>query len=80
MLKKVKANRYTYFNLNNATIEFFRNRYAFLKKYQDREVSSLSIMIANKIISKKGASDYVKKCEAMRILATGVLPLKLTKG
>ena len=39
-LPKVKANRHTYYNLNNSEIIRFKNLYNYLKKNKEKEVSN----------------------------------------
>ena len=36
LLPKVKANRYTYYNVDKKSIQDFKNLYSYLKKHEDK--------------------------------------------
>ena len=40
-LTKLKANRYTYYNLDDNAKTHFQNLYNYLKKHKDKEVSNI---------------------------------------
>jgi|TARA_Y100000015_G_C2386558_1_gene87773 hypothetical protein len=78
-LPKVKANRYTYYNLDKETIQYFKNKYNYLKKHKEKEVSncfqsndllkcSVNYWLNNKNY-KDYYIDYVKKYKAMEIIS-----------
>ena len=41
LLPKIKANRYTYYNLDKKSVEDFKNLYNYLKKHEDKEIGLL---------------------------------------
>tara|TARA_R100000655_G_scaffold47782_2_gene85052 strand:+ start:614 stop:865 length:252 start_codon:yes stop_codon:yes gene_type:complete len=70
-LPKLKANRYTYYNLNQKTIQDFKNLYNYLKKHGDKEIGLLFGIIVqlNKYKEKLKETDYIKKYTIMSLLS-----------
>ena len=70
-LPKLKANRYTYYNLNQKTIQDFKNLYNYLKKHQDKEIGLLFgiIIQLDKYKQKLKETDYIKKYTIMTLLS-----------
>jgi len=70
-LPKLKANRYTYYNLNQKTIQDFKNLYNYLKKHQDKEIGLLFgiIIQLDKYKQKLKETDYIKKYTTMTLLS-----------
>tara|TARA_R100000654_G_scaffold67317_1_gene95847 strand:+ start:237 stop:473 length:237 start_codon:yes stop_codon:yes gene_type:complete len=67
-LPKLKANRYTYYNLNQKTIQDFKNLYNYLKKHKEKECSDY--MHIYKIFTERNHySDFLKKYKTMSILS-----------
>tara|TARA_B100000963_G_C22325026_1_gene536011 strand:- start:439 stop:684 length:246 start_codon:yes stop_codon:yes gene_type:complete len=71
MLSKVKANRYTYYNLDKKTIQDFKNLYNYLKKHEDKEIGLLFgiVIQLNKYKEKLKQTDYIKKYTIMDLLS-----------
>ena len=71
MLSKVKANRYTYYNLDKKTIQDFKNLYNYLKKHEDKEIGLLFgiVIQLNKYKEKLKQTDYLKKYTIMDLLS-----------
>ena len=67
-LPKLKANRYTYYNLDKKSIQDFKNLYSYLKKHQDEECSNY-IHIYKIFTEKRYYSDYLKKYKTMSIIS-----------
>ena len=70
-LPKLKANRYTYYNLDRKTIQDFKNLYNYLKKHEDKEIGLLFgiIIQSNKYKEKLKQTDYIKKYTIMNLLS-----------
>ena len=71
ILPKVKANRYTYYNLDKKTIQDFKNMYNYLKKHEDKEIGLLFgiIIQLDKYKEKLKETDYIKKYTIMDLLS-----------
>ena len=71
LLPKVKANRYTYYNLDKKSIQDFKNLYSYLKKHEDKEIGLLFgiILQLNKYKEKLKETDYIKKYTIMNLLS-----------
>ncbi len=72
ILPIVRANRYTFYNLDADTIHQFRSLYAYLKKHQNKELTLFSVGLANEQIEQNNESDYLKKYRAMQYLSRGI--------
>lgn len=70
-LHQVKANRYTYHNLDDKRKQDFKNLYNYLKTHQEKEVSQWFVFYvnANDWLNKNYILDYVIKYKAMEILS-----------
>ena len=75
-LPKLKANKYTYYNLEQNTIQDFKNLYNYLKKHKEKEVSYNYFQWNDAIkgsinywLNSKSYIDYVKKFKAMEIIS-----------
>ncbi len=74
-LPKLKANRYTYNNLDLKTIQDFKNLYNYLKKHKEKNVSNYfqwndSIKgSVNYWLNNNNYIDYVKKFKSMEIIS-----------
>lgn len=71
LLPKLKANRYTYYNLDNISIESFRTLYNYLKKHKNKGVYTSCIKEFNKQL-KNYDLDYLNKYRAMEILSQNI--------
>lgn len=77
-LPKVKANRHTYYNLDDSAKTHFQNRYNYLKRHKEKEVSNIfyySDSVKGQVnfwLSNKNELDYVKKYEAMKIISEAI--------
>jgi len=74
-LPKVKANRFTYYNLDRSTIKRFKNLYNYLKRNKEKEVSNYfqwSDAMKGSInywLNNKNYIDYIRKFKAMEIIS-----------
>ena len=77
-LHRVKANKHTYYNLDNELKKHFQYLYNYLKKYKDKEVSNIFYYCdgieeqINFWLSNKNELDYIKKYQAMKILSEAI--------
>ena len=83
-LPKLKANRYTYYNLDQKTIRDFKNLYNYLKKHKEKNVSnyfqwndsikgSVNYWLNNKTIFKNQKYiEYIRKYKAMEIISQAI--------
>ena len=77
-LHRVKANKYTYYNLDNESKKHFQYLYNYLKKHKDKEVSNIFYYCdaiegqINFWLSNKNEIDYIKKYQAMKILSEAI--------
>lgn len=72
LLPKLKANRYTYYNLNKRDIEYFKTQYNYLKKHKNKKIF-LSVMNSVRFwLNKKNELDYLKKIKAIQCISTNI--------
>ena len=67
VLKLMKANRYTYYNIHKKDIKAFQKLYKHTKNI-DRPFSSFSIVLALEMLNNKNYIEYVRKYKALEIL------------
>lgn len=73
MLAEVKASRFTYYNLDKKTVNYFNKLYSYLKRHKKKDVPVLLIKRAKVILKEQNKySDYVRKYKAMEILSQGI--------
>lgn len=74
-LPKVKANKFTYYNLDKPTIKRFKNLYNYLKRNKEKEVSNYFQCndaikgSVNYWLNNKNYIDYVRKFKAMETIS-----------
>lgn len=66
LLHKVKANRYTYYNLSEKDKNYFQNLYNYLKKHKEKTTSIKSI---DYWLNNNTYIDYIKKYKAMEVIS-----------
>jgi len=66
LLPKVKANRYTYYNLNNSEIIRFKNLYNYLKKHKEK---TTLIRAVDYWLNDQNYIEYVRKFKAMEVIS-----------
>jgi len=66
LLHKVKANRYTYYNLSVKDKKYFQNLYNYLKKHKEKTTFIKSI---DYWLNDNTYIDYIKKYKAMEIIS-----------
>lgn len=73
LLTKLKANRYTYYNLSEASINDFKKLYKFLKKNSNKQVANLGYIAAKVIANDISEVDYLRKYTSMQILSVYII-------
>lgn len=77
-LPKVKANRYTYYNLDKKTKRRFQQLYNYLKRHKEKDVSNyfqLCDSIKGSVkywLNSKCYIEYIRKYEAMKIISQAI--------
>lgn len=72
ILPRMKANRYTFRNLNQSTINYFKSNYNYLKRNEEREVCKIVETLINDYLNNEGM-DYVIKIRAINFVSTNLI-------
>jgi hypothetical protein len=72
-INTVKANRYTYYNLDKKSINDYKKLYTYLKKHKYKAVSSGLIDIQIKTIKDKFDMDYLIKYKIMQLISYNII-------
>jgi hypothetical protein len=72
-INTVKANRYTYYNLDKKSINDYKKLYTYLKKHKDKAISSGLIDIQIKTIKDKFDMDYLIKYNIMQLISYNII-------
>jgi hypothetical protein len=67
ILPKLKANRYTFRNLSESDINYFRNNYNYLKRNEEREVNWFVKISINDYLNNKS------KIEVINFISTNLI-------
>ena len=67
LLKEVKANRYTYYNVDKETIKQYQKLYNYLKRHKEKDISK-HLWLYQKYINPNH-SEYVKKYKLMNLIS-----------
>lgn len=73
ILPKLKANRYTFRNLDQSAINYFKSNYNYLKRNEEREVCKIVETLINDYLNNEGM-DYVIKMRAINFVSTNLKP------
>jgi len=71
LLKEVKANRYTYYNLDKETIKQYQKLYSYLKKHQQKEISK-HLWLYQKYINPNHI-EYTRKYKLMNLISQSII-------
>lgn len=78
-LNRLKANRYTYYNLDKEAKEAFQRKYNYLKKHSDKHINSNiwqnNNALSNAIeywLNNENEMDYIKKIKAMELISQNI--------
>jgi len=68
-LKNVKANKYTYYNLNKETVREYRKLYNYLKERKECAVSLILFDNQVNTIKEQFKTDYLIKYKIMKLIS-----------
>ena len=71
ILQLVKANKYTYYNLDDKSITMFKDLYKYLVKHKEKDVGGLLIKAQLNTIYLK-YTGYLKKYNTMQLIAQNI--------
>lgn len=69
-LSEVKANRYTYYNLDKKAIKDFQDSYNYLKRHKDKKVGLVWLY---KYYINPHHSEYTKKYKLMNVISQSII-------
>ena len=72
ILPRMKANRYTFRNLDQSTINYFQSNYNYLKRNEEREVCKIVETLINDYLNVEEV-DYVVKIKAINFVSTNLI-------
>jgi len=72
ILPKLKANRYTFYNLSESDKNYFQDRYNYLKKNEDRTVCKIVETLINDYLNNEEV-DYIVKIKAINFVSTNLI-------
>jgi hypothetical protein len=72
ILPKLKANKYTYHNIDKKDIENFKFQYAYLKKHQNKKIFLSVMNSVNHWLNKKNEINFLKKIKAIQIISRNI--------
>jgi len=67
LLKEVKANRYTYYNLDKETVKQYQKLYSYLKRHKEKEISKY-LWLYQKYINPNH-NEYTRKYKLMNLIS-----------
>ena len=73
LLKEVKANRYTYYNLDKETIYEYQKLYNYLKKHKDKKINQLLFFWGLENENSDFYIQYVKKYRLMKLISETII-------
>lgn len=72
ILPKLKANRYTYHNIDKKDVENFKIQYAYLKKHEDKKIFLSVMNSVNHWLNLKNELDFLKKIKSIQIISRNI--------
>lgn len=79
ILKKVKANRYTYYNLSRQQVKDFQKLYSYLKRNKFREIRKNTFQGSDALqgqidywLNNQNELDFIKKYKVMELISTNL--------
>jgi len=72
ILPRLKANRYTYYNLSKSQIDYFKKQYLYLKKNKDEFVFNDTYSTVSYWLNLDNELDYVKKINAIKVVINNI--------
>lgn len=71
-LPKLKATKYTYFNLDQKAVSDFKKLYNFIKRHGDKNVPKMYHNKIKFILDDTKEIEYLKKYKAMHLISTSI--------
>ena len=79
ILPLVKANKYTYYNLNRKSVIMFKDLYSYLKKYKYNEISKNVFQNNDALkgqiefwLNNKNETEYIRKYKTMELISDNI--------
>jgi ubiquitin len=69
LLKEVKANRYTYYNLDKETIKQYQKLYNYLKRHKEKKINKLLFLWGLEGENTNFYIEYVRKYKIMQLIS-----------
>ena len=73
LLKEVKANRYTYYNLDKKAIYEYQKLYNYLKKHKEKKINQLLFLWGLENENSDFYIQYVKKYRLMKLISETII-------
>ncbi len=73
LLKEVKANRYTYYNLDKKAIYEYQKLYNYLKKHKEKKINQLLFLWGLENEHSHFYIEYVKKYRLMKLISETII-------
>lgn len=71
ILPKLKANRYTFRNLDRQTVQYFQKSYQYLKRHEDAEVCKIVETLINDYLQVDEV-DFLVKLKAIQFVSNNL--------
>lgn len=72
ILPRMKANRYTFRNLDQSTINYFQSNYNYLKRNKESEVCKIVETLINDYLNVREV-DFIVKIKAINFVSTNLI-------
>jgi len=72
ILPKLKANRYTFRNVSEIDVNYFRKNYNYLKKNKNRDVCKIVQILISDYLNNDDI-DYIVKIKAINFVSTNLI-------
>ena len=79
ILPLVKANKYTYYNLNRKSVIMFKDLYSYLKKYKYKEIGENVFQNNDALkgqiefwLNNKNETEYIRKYKTMELISDNI--------
>lgn len=73
LLKEVKANRYTYYNLGKEAIKEYQKLYNYLKENKEKKINQLLFLWGLENENSDFYIEYVKKYRLMKLISETII-------
>jgi len=73
LLKQVKANRYTYYNIDKKGINEYQKLYNYLKRNKEKKINQLLLLWGLENENSHFYIEYVKKYRLMKLISETII-------